>query len=90
MSSIRRSCDERELERQLNEWFLEKVEQSRLVIRADDTTYVDKVGVYVETLMRRLGDGVKFDQLAQEYSGLTRDDWGACLAFEALRSQRII
>ncbi len=90
MSSIRRSCDERELERQLNEWFLEKVEQSRLVIRADDTTYVDKVGVYVETLIRRLGDGVKFDQLVQEYSGLTRDDWGACLAFEALRNQRII
>lgn len=60
MSSIRRRCDERELEmeRQLNEWFLKKVEQSRLVIRADDTTYVDKVGVYVETIMRRMGDGV--------------------------------
>ena len=45
----------------------------------------------VEFVVGLLGDGWSFEQLIDQYLGLTRDDILACLAYagESLRSERV-
>ncbi|RZK44721.1 MAG: hypothetical protein EOO61_02790 [Hymenobacter sp.] len=79
------STDCRDRDAMLSVW-IPSVLVSRLVIRLDETSYIDKVGVGSSTIWRR-----KFEQLAtdeeliESYPGLTKEDIKICLKFESLR-----
>lgn len=86
IKKIRKQIEERD--RYLETW-LEDVRASRIIIRSDDTSYIDKVGVYVSTICRRQAEELASDEtLIQDYKGLTKEDLIACLKFSALRGRR--
>lgn len=84
------ATDRRDREAMLSTW-IPGVLASRLVIRPDETSYLDKVGVCASTIWR-----CKFEQLAtdedliEKYPGLTTEDIRICLKFETLRTFELL
>lgn len=95
MSSIRRIQLEAEEGRRQRETLLASwipdVLSSRLIIHSDETSYIDKVGVYSSTILRRqFEQSVSEEILKQDYVGLTDEDLKACFKFEVLRSFKLL
>ena len=95
MSSIQRIQREIEEDKQFRDTLMKpwipEVVASRLVIRPDDTSYFDKVGVYSSTLFRRrFHEGTSDAVLRQDYPGLTSEDLRACYKFEMLRTVELL
>jgi hypothetical protein len=89
MSSIRRIRQQFEESDKYLETWLEDVRKSRIVVRSNDTSYIDKVGVYISTICRRQVEELASNEtLIQDYDGLTEEDLIACLKFVALRAKR--
>ena len=91
MSSIRRIRKSIEEGNSYLEAWTRTVQRSRIVVRSDDTSYVDQVGVYVSTIVRRqCVQGISSEALLKDYPGLTPEDLTACLKFISLRARRRI
>ena len=91
MSSIRRIRKSIEEGNCYLEAWIKEVQASRIMIRSDETSYIDRVGVYVSTIFRRQHmELASYDTLMQDYPGLTTDDLTACLKFVVLRARRKI
>ncbi len=86
MSSIRRIRRELEEQDRWRESIAQEVRKSRIVIRPDDTSYLDGVGIYVSTITRRLLQNVSYETLMNDYPGLNKDDIHSCLKFEMARN----
>lgn len=90
MSSITKIRQQIEEEHIFAEQCANAIKISRIIIRADDTSYIDKVGVYVMTIIRELGKGVSYEDLIEIYPSLTKEDINACLLFISARAKRKI
>ncbi|RYE21713.1 MAG: hypothetical protein EOP45_09210 [Sphingobacteriaceae bacterium] len=84
------STDRRDRDVMLSAW-IPGVLTSRLVIRLDEASYIDKVGVCSGTIWRRKFEQFATDEeLIENYPGLTKDDIRICLKFETLRKFELL
>ena len=95
MSSVRRIQQELQESKRQREAFLTSwiphVLAGRLVICPDETSYVDKVGVYSSTILRRrFGESTSEEVLMKDYPGLTSEDIRVCFEFETLRAHKLL
>lgn len=94
MPSIRQLQQQAQEDRQRRDeyWqtYIPHVLASRLIIRADNTSYFDQVGIYSSTLKRRGSVGVEEDTLLSDYPGLREEDLKVSMEFEMLRALRLL
>jgi uncharacterized protein (DUF433 family) len=68
----------------------QEVRESRIVIRADDTSYINYVGVYVSTILAQLSNDVSYQALIDRYPGLMEKDIHTCVKFEIVRNRGLL
>lgn len=76
--------------KQLEQSWLQEVRQSRIVIQADENSYLADLCLPVFTVIEELANDMSETDLMAQYTGLTPADLRACSLFMYLRAVRKI
>jgi uncharacterized protein (DUF433 family) len=87
MSSIRGIREQLEQQHQVLLSWWKDVQMSRIMFRFGNDSYIDKVGVYVRTVVDRATAGWEYQAIIDEYPGLTQEDIKACLKFTTIHGK---